>query len=134
VDDDARSRQENAEDAEARCILDLTLHLPTGTTPSRLAGIGRFYEHVLGCEVASLDDQTCIIATGGPRRADGSPLQTLTYKVCDRADVRHDDLDVDDEGRALNRGAHISIYLNDLRGAYRRADELGTGTQIDRPS
>lgn len=125
VDDDARSRQENGEDAEARCILDLTLHLPSVTTPSRLAGLGRFYEQILGCEVTNLEEQRCVIATGGPRRADGSPMQTLTYLVCDRADVSHDDLDVDEEGRPLNRGAHISIYLEDLRGAYRRADELG---------
>ena len=53
VDDDARSRQENGEDAEARCILDLTLHLPSVTTPSRLAGLGRCYEQILGCEVTT---------------------------------------------------------------------------------
>ena len=98
VDDDAYNRQENGEDAEARCILDLTLHLPSVTTPSRLAGLGRFYEQILGCEVTNLEEQRCVIATGGPRRADGSPMQTLTYLVCDRADVSHDDLDVDEEG------------------------------------
>ena len=125
IEDDVRSKQDNGVDAEARCLLDLTLNLGADTPPDRLAGIGRFYEQVLGCEVISVDAQRCVISMGGPTRADGSSLQTLTYAVCERSDVRHDDLDVDDEGRPLNRGAHISVYLSDLRGAYRRADELG---------
>merc|ERR1712113_1262360 len=73
VEDDTRSRQDAADHAEARCIVDLTFHLPAGTTANRLAGISRFYEHVLGCEVVHCDADHIVIATGGTTRADGSP-------------------------------------------------------------
>jgi len=126
VADDARSKQDNGEDAEARCLLDVTFRLPKATPPRRLAGIGRFYEQVLGCRVAALDDSKVVVAMGGPDRASGEPCQSLTYAaVSDKEAVQHEDLGQDDEGRPLNRGAHISLYLDDLRGAYRRADALG---------
>lgn len=125
VDGDSRSEQDNGKASEARCLLDLTLNLPSDTTPGRLAGIGRFYEHVLGCKVATLDERQCVLDMGGPPRPDGSPRQTLSYSVCSRADVQHADTGHDDDGNPLNHGAHISLYLRDLRGAYQRADALG---------
>ena len=126
VDDDGRSQQAAADDAEARCLLDLTFHLPKATPPERLAGIGRYYEHVLGCRVVHLDERRIVLGTGGADRRDGSPCQTLSYEVSDeRESVAHDDLGEDAEGRCLNRGAHVSLYLDDLPGAYRRADALG---------
>mgnify|MGYP007078091868 CR=1 FL=1 len=42
-----------------------------------------------------------------------------------REPVAHDESGLDDEGRPLNKGIHISLYLQDMRTAYRRADELG---------
>ena len=125
VEDDARSMQKNGDTSEARCLVDLALNLPSSTTPAQLRGIGRFYSQVLGCSVASVDDTSVVIPMGGPVRADGTPRQTLTYVVSDRNEVHHEDLDVDSEGRGLNRGAHISMYLEDMRAAYRRADALG---------
>ena len=125
AEDDVRSMQDNGDAAEARCLLDLKLHLPSTTTPAQLAGIGRFYTHVLGCPVSHLDENSVVIAMGGGPRADGAPRQTLSFVTTDRADVRHDDVEADEEGRSLNRGAHISMYLDDMLGAYRRADALG---------
>ena len=54
-------------------------------------------------------------------------MQTLTYSVVTdgRQDVAHEDLGEDAEGRPLNRGAHISVYLDGMAEAYRRADALG---------
>ena len=125
AEDDARSKQKNGGGAEARCLLDLTLHLPAATTRAQLAGIGRFYSDILGCHVASLDEASVVIQMGGPARSNGSPRQTLSFVKTERQDVRHEDLGVDADGQPLNRGAHISMYLQDMRGAYRKADALG---------
>lgn len=124
VEDDARSHQDAADAAEARCLLDLTFHLAAGTTASDLAGIGRFYEHVLGCKVVGCDARKVTISTGGPTREDGTPCQTLTYAVSEAPHVSHVDLGETDDGQPLNRGAHVSLYLKDLRTAYQRADAL----------
>ena len=119
---DKRGRQPGLA-SEATAITDLTLEVAAGS-PARLAGVGRFYEDLLGCAVVSCDEEKLVIATGGPPRADGSPRQTLTFLLTGQP-VEHDESGLDDEGRPLNKGIHISLYLQDMRTAYRRADELG---------
>jgi len=66
-----------------------------------------------------------VIATGGAPLANGQPRQTLTYALCDRDSVQHEELGTDADGRPTNHGAHISLYLADMAGAYRRASDLG---------
>lgn len=114
---DPRGSQPGAEQSEARALLDITLNVPSHAS---LAGIGRFYTQVLGCK---LDASRCtgdrlVVLTGGEG-------QTLTFVRVPRDDVVHDEAGVDEDGRPLNSGVHLSLYLADMRGAYERADALG---------
>lgn len=113
--------------SEPRGILDLTFLLPASTSPKRVAGIGRFYSKILGCPVVRSDDKCVVLGTSGDVATDGAtPRQTLTFVVSDAADdIAHEDLGEDEEGRSLNRGAHVSVYLRDLPSAYEKADALG---------
>jgi len=118
---DPRGCQKGAESSDARAVVDLTVNVRRSAS---LAGIGRFYEQILGMPVATVDDERLVLRAGG-ERSDGAPRQTLTFVRTDREDVAHEEVGVDAEGRAVNNGAHISLYLDDLRGAYRKADALG---------
>ena len=122
--DDTRGSQPDGEKAEARCMVDLTLNVPAAAGASGLAGIGRYYEQVLGMPVHSLEDDKLILAAAGEPRADGTPRQTLSFALAD-GHAAHEEVGEDEEGRPLNRGAHISLYLDDMRSAYQRADRLG---------
>ena len=42
-----------------------------------------------------------------------------------REPVAHDESGLDDEGRPLNKGIHISLYLQDMRPTGALIDELG---------
>lgn len=123
--DDTRGTQPDGAAAEARCMRDLTISVPAAAGAAGLAGIGRFYERVLEMPVHQLDEQRVVLAAGGVPRADGTPRQTLSFALSPHDDVAHDESGVDDEGRPLNRGAHVSLYCADMRAAYRRAHALG---------
>lgn len=118
---DPRGCQPGGEDSSpdgAGAIVDLEVAVPAG---GDLAGIGRFYERVLGCAVLSHDAAAgrLVVSVGG--------RQTLTFAATERPpeDVSHEDVDVDADGAPLNRGAHISLYLADMPAAYRAAAALG---------
>jgi hypothetical protein len=98
-----------------------------------LDGIGRFYEHVLGAgKIDELCSESSVCIGMGER-------QTLTF-------ARHPDgpgaapshhdfggagADADGGGHPTtagyppNRGPHVSVYVTDMAGAYRRAEVLG---------
>jgi len=119
---DPRGTQPGAESSEARALVDLTVNVASGAS---LPGIGRFYEHVLGMPVLSCEEGERLVLCAGGERADGSPQQTLTFVCTEREHVAHEDLGKDADGNSCNNGAHISLYLHNLRNAYRKADELG---------
>ena len=124
--EDERGGQPGAGDAEPRAMLDLTINVPASAGPKGLQGIRRFYEEILQMPTHACDERALVLDAGaGAPRADGTPRQTLTFALADGNDVAHEETGVDDEGRPLNRGAHISMYLGDMRGAYQRADALG---------
>jgi len=96
-------------EAEPVAMTDLTVHVPRS---SNVAGIARFYEYVLGAPILSTSVDRCVVSTGG--------RQTLTFVVVDREDVHHEDLlrhddDHDDEDFPFNAGAHVSMYVANLR-------------------
>lgn len=102
--------------SECGGIADICLHVPP--TPGSLAAIGRFYEGVLGCAVASSDESELVLRCG--------PTQTLTFRHrADGAPVQHEELEELEGGLRANHGAHVSMYVADLPGAYRRAEALG---------
>jgi len=119
---DPRGSQPGAERSEARAIVDLTVHV---RHDAALHGIARFYEHVLGMPALSCDEGRRLVLGAGGKRTNGSPRQTLTFLCTDRNDVSHDEVTADADGMPINNGAHISLYLHDLAGAYRRANALG---------
>ena len=41
------------------------------------------------------------------------------------ADCTHDEMRLDDEGRSMNDGVHISLYVRDLPTTYAAAEALG---------
>lgn len=127
---DSRGRQPGDGLSEGLGMRDLTIYCPAG---SDMAGIGRFYEKVLGAPVLRQNERECVVDVG--------PHQTLTF--CPHPNsattvVRHDDLRVESDGGkssddddgdvpALfpsNYGPHISIYVRSLPAAYRAADAL----------
>lgn len=118
---DPRGAQPGADQSAARALVDLTLHVKRGAS---LAGIGRFYERILGMPVLSCDETRLVLGTGG-ERADGAPRQTLTFVDAGREDVAHEDIGESDEGQPVNNGAHVSLYLEDVRDAYCKAEALG---------
>jgi len=87
---------------------------------ANIDGIARFYQKVLGFKVREQGRRQ------GEVVLEASPLQTLTFReVAEERDVKHEELGEDDEGRPINNGAHLSLYVSDLRSAYHAADELG---------
>lgn len=115
---DIRGRQPG-EESEGLCMRDLTIHVPLD---ANLAGIGRFYEQILGSNFAELDDTKVQISMG--------PLQTLTF-VCKKGayvdshvDLREEEKDEKKpQGRPRfpgNYGIHISLYVADLPQSYQK--------------
>ena len=112
---------QKGESSEGLAMPDLTVYVPPG---SNFAGIGRFYEVVLGAPTLECGDSFCSISVG--------PGQTLTFAAHpdgSEAKICHDDLR--DEGEIegkphylSNYGPHISMYVADLRKSYDRANEL----------
>lgn len=99
---------------EVLAMSGLTVGVPAG---ANLEGIGRFYERVLGCEVCGRGDGSIQLRT--------SPTQVLTFAERQGVAVgSHAELVAEGEGTA-NYGIHVSVYLKDLRSAYRAADTLG---------
>ena len=125
-DRDNRGRQPG-DVSEGLAMRDLTVYVPRS---SNLAGIGRFYEQVLGSEIQELEQNAVQIRMG--------PLQTLTFvskesiTVNAHVDLRDEKQDEKDDRKPKsspvypsNYGVHISLYVADLPSCYRRASELG---------
>ena len=118
---DPRGVQKGAS-SEGLFMPDLTVYVPPG---SNFAGIGRFYDALLGAPTLNCDDASCSISVG--------PRQTLTFAAHPDgldAPISHDDLR--DEGEIegkphypSNYGPHISMYVADLRKCYDKASALG---------
>ena len=52
--------------------------------------------------------------------------QTLSFRPREGGDpVRHEELEQAEEGLQANHGAHLSMYVADLPGAYARAEAAG---------
>ena len=87
-------------DASEPCALtDLLVHVPAD---ANLDGLSRFYRTVLGCAVHREDDGRVVVSTGA--------AQTLSFAaVPPGADCTHDEVRLDDEGRSMNDGVHISL-------------------------
>ena len=113
---------QKGEPSEGLSMPDLTVYVPPG---SNFAGIGRFYEVVLGAPTLECGDSYCSISVG--------PGQTLTFAAHpdgSEAKICHDDLR--DEGEIegkphymSNYGPHISMYVANLRKCYNKANEFG---------
>lgn len=108
--------------SEGMALRDMTVYTPPGCD---LAGVGRFYEIILGAPVLSSSDDSVVVSVG--------PQQTLTFcpHPQGKTSVAHEDLrDAGEspEGMPLflsNYGPHISMYVNDLVSTYERANKLG---------
>mmetsp|Transcript_44217 Transcript_44217/g.106550 ORF Transcript_44217/g.106550 Transcript_44217/m.106550 type:complete len:370 (-) Transcript_44217:1926-3035(-) len=120
ADLDSRGRQPG-ETSEGLAMRDLKIHVPV---KSNLAGIGRFYERVLGAHVKDANEDSVTIQVG--------PSQTLTFQensqttIESHVDLRDEAAD-ESEGRPMylsNYGPHVSMYVKDLPSSYKRADAL----------
>lgn len=123
---DCRGKQPGEESA-GFAMRDLTIHTPPN---ANLAGIGRFYEQVLGATVSKRSygadaDRTIQIEVG--------PRQTLTFKahpsttIESHVDMRQENVEKP-EGQPdylSNYGPHVSMYVKDLPTTYQRASSLG---------
>jgi len=137
---DERGVQDNYGDASrGRCMDDLTFYTPAN---ANIAGIARFYEQVLDTPILEL---CCDEKLGGGRCVTSmGPYQTLTFQSkeseenagtgIDDTDDANMHVDLRDEPEsnppdqryyASNYGPHVSIYIRDIRGTYKRAEELG---------
>ena len=127
-DNDARGRQPG-DISEGFAMKDLTIHVPSD---ANLAGIGRFYEQVLGGQVAYADQDNNMV------QIQMGPMQTLTFvpkpsiSIDTHVDLREEEIDEKDErmpeecpGFLGNYGIHISLYVADLPAAYQKAADLG---------
>ena len=108
--EDARGSQPSGADAEPRAMIDLEISVPASAGAAGLAGIGRFYEQILGMPVFSCDETRLVLATAGAPRADGTPRQSLTFALAPsgRA-VAHDESDVDEDGRPLDQTTSVTF-------------------------
>lgn len=119
---DGRGSQPGDE-SEGFGMLDLTIHIPSD---ANLAGIGRFYEQVLGSVVSKCEDGECVQIQVGQQ-------QTLTFQTNastnkeSHVDLRDEEVEIPEGVTSFlsNYGPHISMYVANLETAYRRADELG---------
>lgn len=126
LDKDPRGSQPG--DVSEGCgISDLTVYCPSD---ANLAGIGRFYEQILGAQVLSQDSNDLKIQMG--------PYQTLTFCPKESIDVdshvdlreipKEEDEAFDAAGTSSdlgNYGVHISLYVADFTGSYQKARDLG---------
>lgn len=116
---DVRGRQPG-DVSEACAIADIKVHVPA-TAP--LDGIARFYSRALGCTIAEEGSDFVRLYTGSPTG------QTLTfgYRPAElgAAVVQHEELSTDADGRSLNAGVHLSLYVADLPRAYAAVEALG---------
>lgn len=110
-------------------MTDLTIYTPVDCN---MAGIGRFYRDILGAPAQILDNDSdndqpqCVVTVG--------PKQTLTFAPHPQGldTVVHDDL-WDEQFESpqgfpnflSNYGPHVSMYVADLVGSYKKADALG---------
>lgn len=104
---------------------DLLIQVPIN---ANMNGIARFYEQILDTPIIQCNYDMVIVSMG--------PYQTLTFaKSQDKNDGVNMHVDLRDEpennpeGKTYflsNYGPHISIYVADIRGTYRRADALGS--------
>lgn len=126
---DVRGLQNNVGDASSlgTCMDDLTIHTPSNTN---MAGIARFYDQILDAPILDASERHCIVSMG--------PYQTLTFQskatsteaaagVNMHVDLRDEpeNSPADQTFYPSNYGPHISIYIRDIRGTYKRAQELG---------
>lgn len=102
---------------------DLTIYTPVGCN---MAGIARFYKQVLGAPILEQSTTQCVVSVG--------PRQTLSFVVHPKGQtvVQHEDLRDDHvepppgfSSFLSNYGPHVSIYVADLPGCYKRAQDLG---------
>jgi hypothetical protein len=126
---DVRGQQPGSESSEGLALRDLTIYAPANCN---MAGIGRFYEQILGAPVRSVDNQAdnkCVVVVVGPR-------QTLTFQQhpdgLGSEHVYHHDLRDEQvepptgfPAFMSNYGPHVSMYVADLAGSYQRAQALG---------
>lgn len=127
---DVRGQQPGGETSEGLALRDLTIYTPANCN---MAGIGRFYEQILGAPVQTAEqaDNTgvVVVVVVGPR-------QTLTFQQhpdgLGSEHVYHHDLrDEQVESPTCfpaflsNYGPHVSMYVADLAGSYQRAQALG---------
>ena len=138
-DRDPRGSQPG-EVSEGSAISDLTIHVPMD---ANLEGIGRFYEQILGANLAKEattttndDDETVQNI-----QIQMGPFQTLTFLpkesvgVDTHVDLREMEDDSDDDNNTAkssgtsttleNYGVHISLYVADLPTSYQKAHDLG---------
>jgi len=124
---DGRGSQPKSKDGDPNhdndngiAMIDLTLFAPTD---SNFAGIGRFYEQVLGAPILAVSKNECVVKVG--------PHQTLTFKARAQPDgqlIQHEALvksDDENETHPSNYGPHISMYIQDIRKSYQKAKDLG---------
>lgn len=118
---DERGEQDGGTSA-GLALQDLTIYTPPRCN---IAGIARFYQHVLNAPVLEVSHDCCVVSVG--------PRQTLTFASHPEGRaVVHDDL-LDEqfdspEGTPTylsNYGPHVSMYIKDLPTAYHKAEKLG---------
>ena len=99
-------------------LSDLCVHVPSDAS---LEGIARFYETVLRAPALHLSQEE------GSVSVVVSPRQTLTFRRVDQSSGDpHAVLETNDRGEIIaNDGPHLSIYVRDLEGCFRRAQALG---------
>ena len=118
--------------SEGCAISDITVHVPID---ANLAGIGRFYEQILGAELAPIDD-----TTQEQIKIQMGPYQTLTFVPkesvvinthVDLREITEEEVTLDtsqQEGTSTtlgNYGVHISLYVADFASSYQKARDLG---------
>eukprot|EP00559_Dactyliosolen_fragilissimus_P000734 CAMPEP_0184867442 /NCGR_PEP_ID=MMETSP0580-20130426/26568_1 /TAXON_ID=1118495 /ORGANISM="Dactyliosolen fragilissimus" /LENGTH=298 /DNA_ID=CAMNT_0027367737 /DNA_START=334 /DNA_END=1230 /DNA_ORIENTATION=+ len=116
------------------CMDNLTIHTYSN---ANIAGIARFYEQILDAPVLELscDEKSgggkCVVSMG--------PYQTLAFQSKQEHEVKDTDglnmhVDLRDEPESnlsnqkyypSNYGPHISLYIRDIRGTFRRAEAMG---------
>lgn len=132
---------------------DVTVHLPKGKTGREVVGVASFYEHVFGMPMVGkrglFDDTYSVSMATSPQqtltimRVDGPPgmypdPQRSIHQVLQAAARNdlpppvlqsHEGLEWSaDGGQKIlsNTGPHISLYIQDFAGAYKRAEALGS--------
>lgn len=126
---DPRGRQPG-DTSEGCAISDITIHVPMD---ANLEGIGRFYERILGAELAPVEE-----SVQNQIKIQMGPFQTLTFlskesvNVNTHVDLREigekDETKEEEAGTSTtlgNYGVHISLYVADFSSSYRKARELG---------